>query len=106
CLKHLTETLPQLSLLAPGLPKSFAHLIHWMLEKDPMHRPQNGNEVGQSLAAIETELDLLDTPTETLVLRRYDQQACKSSLCQVQITLAAFELAGFSNISCRNLPPA
>src|SRR5262249_27074037 len=104
CLKHLTETLPQIAQLAPDLPKSFAHLIHLMLEKDPTQRPQNGNEVSQLLAAIERELDLLEAPTETLGCPH--QQANRSSLCQVETTLAAFELAGFSKISCCNLPPA
>lgn len=106
CTKHLTEPLPDIAPLAPGLPKSLAHLIERMLEKDPIRRPKNGKEVVDSLAAIEEELDLAERPTEILQPISHPPKVGESSFYEAEITLAAFELVGFSRNTCRNLHPA
>src|SRR5205085_7457021 len=106
CMKHLSAPLPQIALLEPGLPKSFANLIERMLEKDWTHRPKNGKEVADALATLEPEINLATQPTERLPTSRHFQRGSESLFHETEVTLAAFELVGFSKITCRNLHPA
>ena len=42
---------PSVSQINPAIPAEFAHLIMWMMAKDPSARPQSAEEVGGLLAA-------------------------------------------------------
>ena len=42
---------PSVSQINPAVPADFAHLIVWLMAKDPAARPQSAEEVGRLLAA-------------------------------------------------------
>jgi class 3 adenylate cyclase len=119
--KHLNESPPSIAILAPGAPKKLADLIMRMLEKDPAMRPKNGREVIDSLKIIEEILPFPDwtrmygrvVPESTTVRGARAYTAASGSpgpeesfFEEADMTLASFELAGFSRETCRKLLPA
>ncbi len=53
--KHKQSLPPELRRVAPHLPADVARLVHRMLSKDPMRRPQTPRELIENLARLEIE---------------------------------------------------
>ena len=53
--QHKQSLPPNLNRIAPHLPAGLTRLIHAMLAKDPLRRPQSPREVSETLARLEIE---------------------------------------------------
>ena len=53
--QHKQSLPPKLRHIAPHLPAGVARLVHCMLAKDPLRRPQNPRELIDILARLEIE---------------------------------------------------
>src|SRR5437867_10901176 len=57
--KQITEPAPKLASVAAGVPRRLAHAIDRCLEKDPLSRPQKGEELAEQLGlALEQRREL------------------------------------------------
>src|SRR5216117_1688347 len=57
--KQITEPAPKLASVAAGVPRRLAHAIDLCLEKDPLSRPQKGEELAEQLGlALEQRREL------------------------------------------------
>ncbi|HET9531885.1 MAG TPA: protein kinase [Blastocatellia bacterium] len=105
-MKHVYEPPPPILDLAPNVPQELAELIGYLLEKSPSQRPQTGKEVLLSLSSIQKKLELSEQPTDLLHPEKRRPEEGASYLDELEITLACFELVGFSRETCQNLLPA
>lgn len=104
-LKQVNEPPPPLAEFAQGLPPALITLVERMLEKDPALRPQDGNAVAAELGSMST--GNADTPTLSGLETTAGATAAPTSWFEeVEVTVAAFELAGFARVTVQSVLPA
>lgn len=105
-MKHINEQHPPIIDLAPNLPEPLADVVKRMLEKDPSRRPANGNEIVRLLTDFQSKLKLPEQTEKINPSKESGGSEPRSYFDEMEITLACFELVGFSRETCQNLLPA
>lgn len=100
--KHLFKEPEPIENFGVNIPKSFNSLIKKMLAKNLSERPQNGDELVEALKLIKNEIDPFVKTLE------YNQNSLSnvSNFIEKDVTVAVFELIGFSSDLCQKLLPA
>jgi serine/threonine protein kinase len=105
-LKHIYEFPPPIRDIAPGIPSALADLIDSMLGKDPAQRPQMEKAVLASLIAIQKRLESSEQATAPIPSVEGHVERGESYFDEFELTLACFELVGFSREVCQQMLPA
>jgi serine/threonine protein kinase len=104
-MKHIYEFPPPIRDIAPAIPSALADLIDAMLGKDPLQRPQMEKDVLASLVRIQKRLEASEQVTGALPTGETHVERGESYFDEFELTLACFELVGFSREVCQQLLP-
>ena len=105
-MKHIYEFPPPIRDIAPGIPSTLANLVDDMLGKNPAQRPQMNKDVQPTLTAIQKRLEAAEQATATGPAPDGHAERGESYFDEFELTLACFELVGFSREVCQQLLPA
>jgi len=101
--QHVEEQPTPILDLTPGIPHALADLVSRMLEKDPTRRPVINQHILPLLVSLQIQINA-PGPTEVTTVTSPDRG--NSYFDEFEITLACFELFGFSRETCQHLLPA